>query len=75
MVEKPVNYTYEPPSGVPQQNGTYEGHTIPIHDARSISGDLSLDREGFAYALHHSAVRNFYDQDEVRRVYFIEASP
>jgi hypothetical protein len=73
MAEKPVNYTYEPPVGVPRQNGTYEAHTLPIRDARPIAGNLSLDREGFAYATHKSAVRDFYDEDEVRRVYYKEA--
>ncbi|MGI2906374.1 CmcJ/NvfI family oxidoreductase [Tolypothrix sp. VBCCA 56010] len=88
MAEKPVNYTYEPPAGVPRQNGVYEAHKLPIRNARAIPSpvgdaprtvssanarDLSLDREGFAYASHNSAVRDFYDEDEVRRVYYPEA--
>ena len=24
MAEKPVNYTYEPPAGIPRQNGIYD---------------------------------------------------
>lgn len=73
MAEKPFNYTYEPPLGVPRQNGEYEAHILPICDARPISQNLSLDRDGFAMALHRSAVRDFYDEDEVRRVYYPEA--
>lgn len=73
MAEKPVNYTYEPPPGVPQQSGSYEAHTLPIYNARPIAQNLSLDREGLALAVHHSAVRDFYDVDEVRRVYYPEA--
>ncbi|MBW4596577.1 MAG: methyltransferase [Brasilonema angustatum HA4187-MV1] len=73
MAEKPVNYTYEPPPGVPRQNGVYEAHKLPIRNARAIAQDLSLEREGFAYAAHKSAVRDFYDEDEVRRVYYPEA--
>jgi hypothetical protein len=88
MAEKPVNYTYEPPPGVPRQNQVYERHKLPIRNARAIpspvgdaprtvSGayaqDLSLEREGFAYAAHKSAVRDFYDEEEVRRVYYPEA--
>ncbi len=34
---------------------------------------MSLDREGFAFAVHHSNVRNFYDEDEIRHVYYPEA--
>ncbi|ARV58385.1 methyltransferase [Nostocales cyanobacterium HT-58-2] len=73
MAEKPVNYTYEPPPGVKRHNGTYEGHTLPIYNARSITRELSLDQEGFALAVHDSAVRDFYDEDEVSRVYYPEA--
>lgn len=71
--EKPVNYTYEPPSGVPRYSGSYETHKLPIRNARPILQDLFLDREGFAVAVHHSAVRDFYDDEEVRRVYYPEA--
>lgn len=73
MAEKPVYYTYEPPLGVPRQNGAYQAHRLPIRNAREIAPNLSLDREGFALAVHHSAVRDFYDEDEVRRVYYPEA--
>lgn len=70
--EKPVNYTYEPPPGVLAQSGTYEEYTLPIYDARSIAPHLSLDREGFVYLSHRSAVHSF-DDAEVRRVYYPEA--
>ena len=73
MAEKPVYYTYEPPAGIPQRNGSYEAHELSIRNARPIAQDLSLDREGFALVSHHSAVHNFYDDEEVRRVYYPEA--
>ncbi len=71
--EKPVNYTYEPPAGIPRTNATYQTHKLPIYNARSISENISLEREGFALTGHHTNVRNFYDEDEVRRVYYPEA--
>ncbi|MFN6530380.1 CmcJ/NvfI family oxidoreductase [Nostoc sp. ChiSLP03a] len=73
MAEKPVNYTYEPPTGIPRTNATYQTHKLPIYNARSISENISLDREGFAFTGHNTNVRNFYDEDEVRRVYYPEA--
>ncbi len=73
MAERPVNYTYEPPAGTPRHNRTYAAHRLPIRNARAIAQDLSLDREGFALAVHQSAVRDFYDEAEVRRVYYPEA--
>ena len=38
MAERPVNYTYEPPAGIPRQNGVYEPQSLPIRNARSILG-------------------------------------
>lgn len=73
MAEKPVHYTYAPPPGTPQQNTSYEAHTLPIRNARAIAQQISLNREGFALVAHQSAVRNFYDVEEVRRVYYAEA--
>lgn len=73
MVEKPVNYTYEPPTGIPRHNGKYETRRLPIRNARPVAQNLSLDREGFAFAAHHSNVQNFYDDSEIQRVYYPEA--
>ncbi len=73
MVEKPVNYTYEPPAGISRQNGIYQPQSLPIRNARSIVENLSLDREGFALTEHRTKVRNFYDENELRNVYYLEA--
>jgi len=71
--EKPVNYTFEPPAGVPYNSGAYESRALLIHDGRPIADRLSLDEQGFALVKHRSAVTNFYDEEEVRRVYYPEA--
>ncbi len=73
MAERPRNYTYEPPAGVPRSNTVHEVRTMPIHDMRSIASKISLDREGFALLRHETAVRDFWDDDEVRKVYYPEA--
>src|ERR1700736_4915673 len=73
MAEKPMNLAYDPPPGVPRSNGLPEPHVMAIHDARAVMGRLSLDGEGLALVEHHSAVRDFYDEDELRRVYYPEA--
>src|SRR5919197_4403730 len=67
MSDKPRSLAYEPPPGVPQTNMILEGHKVDIHDVRPISRDLSLDREGIRLVARPSAVRDFYDEDEVRR--------
>jgi hypothetical protein len=72
MPERPRNYTYDPPAGVPRSNIVQEPHRVAIHDARPVAGVLSLDANGFALVNHRSAVQNFFDDEEVRRVYYPE---
>src|SRR6266851_3899748 len=72
MDEAPYTYAYEAPKGVPPTNRKTAKEIVPIHDARPIADKLTLDREGFAFVREASAVRDFYDDDEVRRVYYPE---
>jgi hypothetical protein len=73
MAERPYNLAYDPPPGTPRTNVVQEAHRVLIHNARPVARELSLDREGFALVQHQSAVRDFYDEDELRRVYYPEA--
>src|ERR1700731_81210 len=73
MAEKPMNLTYDPPPGVPRSTGIPEPHVMLIHDARPVAGRLTLDGEGLAHIEHRSAVKDFYDEDELRCVYYPEA--
>jgi hypothetical protein len=70
--EKPVAYNYTPPRGVPVRTGKSEEHRVTIRDARPLIGQLSLDKEGFVLLHHQSAVKNFYDEDEIKSVYYPE---
>ena len=72
MAARPRNYTFDPPPGVPRSNSTHEAHTVAIHDARAAASDIALDREGFAVLHQRSAVRDFWDEEELRRVYYPE---
>jgi hypothetical protein len=73
MTERPHSYTYDPPPGVPRTNTANAPHRVTVHDARPLVADLSLDREGFELVEQRSAVCDFYDEDELRRVYYPEA--
>jgi hypothetical protein len=72
-LDRPRTYTFEPPSGEPRSNIVPEPHNLPIHDIRRIGEMVSLDREGFALVRQNSSVKDFYDEDEVRSVYYPEA--
>ena len=71
--DRPRTFTFEPPPGEPQSNVVPEPHAVPIYDARSVVDSISLDREGFALVRQRSAVRDFYNDDEVRSTYYPEA--
>jgi len=73
MTERPRYYAYEPEPGEPHSNLTPEPHRMQIHDLRPIAAELDLDIQGFALLEQRSAVRDFWDDDEVRRVYYPEA--
>jgi hypothetical protein len=66
---KPV--TYNPPvgTGVPRREGNYRDFKVRIHNARPIARDLSLDRQAFVLVNHDTAMRSFYDKDEIRRTW------
>jgi len=72
MTERPRNYTFDPPPGVAKSNIVSESHVVPIYDARVAAPGATLDDEGFAVLHHKSAVHDFYDKDELRRVYYPE---
>jgi hypothetical protein len=67
---KPRTYAYDPPPGEPKSTALPEPHKVPIFDARLIAGNFSLDREGFVLVKHPTVVKNFYDDNEIKRVYF-----
>jgi len=70
--ETPVSLVQEAGHGADRRSGTYEEREITIHDGRPIADRLDLDREGFILRRHPTAVTDFYDEAEVRRVYYPE---
>jgi hypothetical protein len=70
--ERPFNYMYAPPEGKAWHNASYERTTVTIRDARSVRDDLSIDRDGFELHDAPTAVRDFYDRDEIVEVYYPE---
>jgi hypothetical protein len=73
MSERPRYYAFEPEAGEPRSNLEPEPHQVRIHTLRPIAGELGLDVQGFALKEQRSAVQDFWDDEEVRRVYYPEA--
>ena len=68
----PVTLVTKP--GVPQipHSNEYETHDVDIVNARPNADRFDLDRQGFAFKKYDSAVQDFFDDDEVRAVYYPE---
>jgi hypothetical protein len=63
-----VNRRFVAP-GVEHNTGKYEPHTVTVRDGRSIATHFTLDTHGFVLTRQQSAVADFFDKDEVDRVY------
>jgi hypothetical protein len=73
IAEKPHTYTYDPPEGVAKTNIVGEPHTVPVFDMRPIADGLSLDVQGFALVPAPTAVTDFYDEAQLRGIFYREA--
>jgi hypothetical protein len=71
--EKLVSYAYQPPPGVPLSTVQVEGHATTIHDLRPAASKFALDEVGFRLLAHRSAVKNFWDEEEIKRIYYPES--
>jgi hypothetical protein len=72
MTERPWDYAYDPEPGVPHSNSTLESRRFAIRDMRPVADLASLDDEGFAVVRRRSAMRSFYDNEEIRHRYYPE---
>jgi hypothetical protein len=61
------------PGGVDvRTGGTADPRSVTIHNARRHDGQFVFDRDGFVFTRHDTKVRDFFDEDEIRRVYYPE---
>ena len=69
---KPFSYEYDPPPGTPRRSASYRDHLVRIRNARGLNPAPVLDQQGFALQQHATRVVDFYDEAEVRSVYYPE---
>jgi hypothetical protein len=71
--EKPASYgginTFDADK---KRTGKYQEYKVPIYDGRAAAEQASLDREGFIFVRHDTKMKDFYDENEVRSVYYPE---
>jgi hypothetical protein len=61
-----------PGGTVDMRGGTLDPHRVVIHNGRPRAPELALEREGFRFVRHDTKVADFFDEDELRRLYYPE---
>jgi hypothetical protein len=68
---RPVNYTFDPPAGVPRNSGEVDPRTVTIRNARGVR-DLALDVSGFETIRHRSTLNDWESFQNSERVKAID---
>jgi hypothetical protein len=55
-----------------RSGGKPDPRRITIHNGRPHANDFILERHGFRFVRHDTKVEEFYDEDQIRRVYYRE---
>lgn len=69
---KLYTYTGGPGSTEVRSQGTIDPHRMTMHNARPHFGTFDLERDGFRYVDHPTAMKDFFDADEISQVYYPE---
>jgi hypothetical protein len=70
--EKIFTYTGGPGSTDVRSGGTLDPRRVTIRNGRPVAEEFALERDGFRFLPHDTGVGNFFDEDEVKRVYYPE---
>src|SRR6266404_1835428 len=70
--EKLVNETFGPNNIRRRTSGTERAHPVEIRDGRPARKEFSLDENGFVLVDHPSAVKDFFDPQQLESVYYPE---
>jgi hypothetical protein len=70
--DKLVTYVAAPGGRDQRIGGDGETHSVVIHNGRLRAARFEFEREGFRFVGSPTRVADFYDDDEVRRVYYPE---
>ncbi len=69
-----VNETFGPNNIRRKTSGAQHVHEVEVRDGRPLAPTLSLDRNGFVFVGHQTAVRDFFDANELKSVYYAEVA-
>ncbi|MGQ0749944.1 MAG: CmcJ/NvfI family oxidoreductase [Betaproteobacteria bacterium] len=72
--EKLVNETFGPNNIRRRASGTIEWRDVHVGNGRLRASDFTLEKNGFTFVRHETAVRDFFDPGELRSVYYPEVA-
>src|SRR5580692_7618198 len=55
-----------------RSGGTPDPRRVVIHNGRAHTGDFALERNGFRFVRHDTKMTDFFNEDEIKRVYYPE---
>lgn len=70
--ETPFTYTGGPGSTVVQSSGQLDPRGVTIHNGRLERDRFELERDGFHFVDHPTRMKDFFDPEELRNVYYPE---
>jgi len=70
--EKLFTYTGGPGSLDVRTGGTVDPRQVTMRNARLFTNGFTLDGEGFHFVRHDTKVADFFDEDQIKRVYYPE---
>jgi len=70
--ETPWTWSGGPGSTEVKSGGERDPRQVTLHNGRPHVGEFSLDKTGFRFIAHDTRVKDFYDEAEIKRVYYPE---
>ena len=67
-----VNESFGPKNVHGRRSGTVELKTMPLLNGRALGERLSLDEQGFVFVEHKTKVKDFFDENQLKTIYYPE---
>ena len=67
-----INESFGPKNIHGRRSGTVELKTMPLLNGRVLGEELSLDEQGFVFVEHKTQVKDFFDEDQLKTIYYPE---
>lgn len=67
-----INETFGPGDISRRRSGTLEPRPMPMENGRPLAATFKLEKNGFVFVAHKTAMKSFFDEQELKAVYYRE---